>query len=315
MKILITGGLGNLGSWLTEHLLKKGFEVTTFSSRDKSILREYSFNKIFGEIENKNDLKKLFENKKWDAIIHLASVNEGNIPDYPKKALAVNALGTRNLLQLLTDCGQTNTHLIYFSTFHIYGAISGLIEEDKVFPNPKNDYAATHLFAEYYTKQFHFTHKIPYTIFRLTNSYGAPKEIDSSKWYLVLNDLAKMAVEENIIKLKSNGLARRDFVWMGDVCRVVEKCLYKGAANETFNLGSGSSFSILEIAEVVKKAYENLYSSNIEIKKNESDKNLYDEILNVSIKKLQNWINFEPQNKLHEEANAVFDLLEKTSDN
>ncbi len=310
MKVLITGGLGNLGSWITEHLLKSGFEVTTFSSRDRNVLRQHQFERLFGQIENEDDLKRLVRDRSWDVIIHLASINEGNAPSYPEKALAVNAAGTRKLLQALAD-HNLKAHFIYISTFHIYGLSSGTVEEDKSFPSPKNDYAATHLFAEYYVKQFHSAHQIPFTIFRLTNSYGAPKEIDSSKWYLILNDLAKMAAKKRKIKLSSNGHARRDFIWMGDVCQAVEKCLAKGAADDVFNLGSGASISTLEVAETVKKAYEDKYSVPIEIEVNSSDTNAYNGILNVSIEKLQNWISFIPENKMSEEAAALFDLLDQ----
>lgn len=311
MKVLITGGLGNLGAWITAHLVESGFEVTTFSSRDRDVLREYQFERCFGSVENKNDLEKLFSNKSWDAVIHLASINEGNLPGYGEKALAVNTLGTRNLLQTIAGGETQPAHFMYFSTFHIYGADTGLITEDASFPNPKSDYASTHLFAEYYVKQFHFSHKIPFTIFRLTNSYGCPKEIGNSKWHLVLNDLAKTAVEKNVIKLNSNGRQQRDFIWMGDVCKAVEKCFGKNSANDVFNLGSGSSISMLKVAETVKKAYEDTYFQPMEIQINNSDTNQYDDSLKVSTAKLQNWITFEPQNKMYEEAVAIFSLLKK----
>lgn len=317
MKILITGGLGNLGSWITEHLLDSGFEVTTFSSRDRDVLRERAFERVFGEVENERDLERLFSGKSssWDAVIHLASVNEADEPNYPQRALAVNALGTRNLLQALAGNGGNGggraAHFIYFSTFHVYGLSAGEVREDAAFPSPKNDYASTHLFAEYYVKQFYSSHKIPFTIFRLTNSYGCPKQLNNSKWYLVLNDLARTAAEQKIIKLSSNGRPRRDFVWMKDVCSAVEKCVRKGAANDVFNLGGGASVTMSEVAETVKKAYEDLYSLPIEIQKNESDTKRHDEapLLRVSISKLQAWIDFEPQNKLYEEATAILKLL------
>ena len=73
--------------------------------------------------------------------------------------------------------------------------------------NPKNDYASTHLFAEYYVKQFGLTHGLQYTILRLTNSYGSPTFVDSNKWYLVLNDLTRSAYENGRIIIKSNGKA------------------------------------------------------------------------------------------------------------
>ena len=308
-RILITGGLGNLGSWITGFLFNKGYAVTTFSSRNRSVLSNLSFERIFGDINDENQVKDLLKQGPWDIIIHLASINEGNVPGYARQALNINTWGTRNLLQAIAD-SSPSTHFIYFSTFHIYGASSGNIIEEVSQPAPKNDYAATHLFAEYYVKQFNHTHSIPYTIFRLTNSYGSPREITGTKWYLILNDLARMAVQENKIKLNSNGLSQRDFIWMGDVCEVVDKCIVKGTANTIFNLGNGNSISMIDVANIVQKAYTDYFSVTVPIQKNESDKNTY-ESLQVSIEKLQQWINFTPQNKMYDEAIAIFELLRK----
>jgi UDP-glucose 4-epimerase len=311
MKVLVTGGLGNLGSWITESLILNGDQVTTFSKGDRDVLKQYTFERIFGEIDNEADVAKLFSNNSWDVIIHLASVNEGNAPNYFNTAIKVNTIGTRNLLNALSLVNNT-THFIYFSTFHVYGLNSGLINEN-ISPEPKNDYASTHLFAEYYVKQYHYSKRIPYTTIRLTNSYGAPKETSSSKWYLILNDLAKMAYEKGVIKLNSNGKPARDFVWMGDVCNAVKQCMLKGPANDTYNLGGGKTMTMLDVAQVIKQAYQDYFSKPIDIKVNAADVNEYDSTLQVSIEKLKSWIDFESNDKLYLEATEVFNLLKQST--
>jgi nucleoside-diphosphate-sugar epimerase len=205
--------------------------------------------------------------------------------------------------------GQTQTHLIYFSTFHVYGAESGNVTEDSTALLPKNDYGISHLFAEYYIRQFHQAYNIPYTIFRLTNSYGCPKEINNSKWYLVVNDLAKNAAEKKSIILNSNGQPRRDFIWMGDVCTAVDKCISKGPANSLFNLGMGKNMSMMEVAEIVQKAGQEYFSDNISIVTNSTDKKNYDNSLTVSVDKIKNWINFSTQDKMKDEVLSIFKLL------
>ena len=308
MKILITGGLGNLGSWLAEYFVLKGDEVTTFSSNDRNVLKQLNFERIFGNITDENDVKELMKTK-WDAIIHLASLNEGNIPGYAKRALEINAWGTRNLFQQMVDGVNRSSHLLYFSTFHVYGADAGMISEDNSFLKPRHDYGTTHLFAEYYVQQFNVSHGIPYTIFRLTNSYGCPKEMNSSKWYLVLNDLARNAFEKRSITLNSNGLPLRDFIWMGDVVNAVDKCIERGPANDVFNLGSGTSIKMIEVAQIVRQAYKDHFSETIEIKINEKDTKKYPDSLKVSIDKLKSRINFSPTEKKYDEAIRIFDFL------
>lgn len=309
MKILITGGLGNLGSWITERLAGSGHEVAVFSLNNRNVNIKYDFSRFFGDITNEEDVKKIINHQDWDAIIHLASINEGNIPGYPKKAILVNTWGSRNILQQLSSNKKKQCHFIYFSTFHVYGVSSGLISENETLLNPKNDYGATHLFAEYYIKQLHSTQEIPYTIFRLTNGYGCPKDKDSSKWHLVLNDLARSAFKNKRIQLNSNGLPTRDFIWMGDVCKAVESCLQKGPSNNIFNLGSGNSIRMIDVANIVKDAYKNYFNEIIPVEVNSSDKIIYSNDLLVSTEKLRNWIDFAPSDKMHSEAIEIFKLL------
>jgi len=314
MKILITGGLGNLGSWLTEYFITKRYDVSTFSSNDRDVLKYLNFERIFGDIADENNVNDLMKTK-WDAIIHLASLNEGNVPGYAKKALRINAWGTRNLLQQMSAGINKSSHLLYFSTFHVYGADAGTITENGTALKPRHDYGTTHLFAEYYVQQFNLSHGIPYTIFRLTNSYGCPKEISSSKWYLVLNDLARHAFEKKSIILNSNGLPLRDSIWMGDVTDAVEKCMERGPANDIFNLGSGTGIKMIDVAQIVQQAYKDHFSEEIEIRVNEKDLKKYPDTLKVSIDKIKNWINFCSSEKMYEEAIRIFDFLKDKNNN
>ena len=172
-KILITGGLGSIGSWLSEYFSSK-YDVYVLS---KNIQNKLSCKHtiIQADITNLDELKSKL-NVTFDYCIHTASYNESFQENYAQKALKVNALGTRNLVETLKDTNIKN--FIYLSTFHVYGASSGRISEENDL-NPKNDYASSHLFAEFYLKQFFYTHNFQSVIFRLTNSYGAPKFIKS----------------------------------------------------------------------------------------------------------------------------------------
>lgn len=308
-KILITGGLGNLGSWLTRHFCALGWEVTVLGTSFRPILPEFTFNFITCDITNFDLCKKVLSNCFFDYVIHTASFNDTFMPNYALKSLEINALGTRNILESLEKTNLNN--FIYLSTFHVYGHAKGEITENTP-TAPIHDYATTHLFGELYVEQFHRNTNLPYTIIRLTNSYGCPIEKSSSKWYLILNDLAKMAVSENKIILKSNGKPSRDFIWMGNVCEAMEKiCLLKNAPNDVFNLSGEQSYSMLEIAEKVQNAYSEVYKNKILIRTNELDLNEYPRNINVSSEKLKNLIVFQTSDKIEEEAKKIFELLSK----
>ncbi|AWW00648.1 NAD-dependent epimerase/dehydratase family protein [Arcticibacterium luteifluviistationis] len=306
-KILITGGLGNLGSWLTEHFCNQGYDVTVLTKRLRKLEFDSPFKTLVCDISSQTDCsEKLTE--KYHTVIHCASMNEHKDDSYPKDALLVNSLGTRNILEALNS--NKPEHFIYFSTFHVYGKNTGEITEetDTV---PMNDYGITHLFAEYYVKQYHAKFDIPYSIIRLSNSYGCPKDYDSSKWYLILNDLSKMAFKEKKIVLKGNGLASRDFIWMGDVCQIIEELSRNTATNNTFNLSSEKSYSLLDIAEAVQTAFQNQFGERLEIKLNTNDPYKPGEPMYINSSKIKRQINYKAEAHFVEEAENIFKFLEK----
>jgi UDP-glucose 4-epimerase len=301
-RVLITGGFGNLGSWLSEYFYNKRYSVFILSRSIKGS----SYNIIKADITNIEKLRdELYMD--FDYVIHTASYNEFFHENYAKKALLVNALGTRNLIEVLKDRGIKR--FIYLSTFHVYGESSGVIREDTPL-NPKNDYASTHLFAEYYLKQFYSNYNFPSVILRLTNSYGSPKSIDSSKWYLVLNDLAKSAFLDKKIILKSNGKAVRDFIYMGDVCKIIEKS-FKFTPNSILNLSSNMTYSMLYLAKKVQLVYKQRYNKELEILINREDSSIGRD-LSVDNSKLKSLIDIEFSNRFEDEISNIFDLLEQS---
>lgn len=304
-KVLVTGGFGNLGSWITLHLASLGYEIYVLTRKEKHKFKNIKYSVIECDITNLEELKEKL-NFDFDFCVHCASFNEFFLPNYPQNALKINTLGTRNLLEVLSSKKLKN--FIYFSTFHVYGSSSGVIDENTPL-NPKNDYASTHLFAEYYVKQFAFTHNVKYTIFRLTNSYGVPTFSDTSKWYLVLNDLVKSAYENKKIVIKSNGKAKRDFIWMGDVVKVVEKVLEKPATNDIYNLCANKSYEIIEFANIVQKQYKNKYHNKIDIEINKEDKTIYDNLI-VKNDKLNSIIPYKTHDMIEDEVNKILNLLE-----
>lgn len=319
MKILVTGAFGNLGAYMAQGLSKAGHIVGAAGRNVRKealgILDEVQaplVQLISMDCTDENQVELVLA-AGWDAIVHLASANDNFLPEYAKMALDANTWATRVLLEKVSQLDK-KPHLVYFSTFHVYGKSTGTITEETPVA-PVHDYASTHFFAEEYVRQFHRTHQIPFTIIRLTNSYGAPLQQDSSKWYLVLNDLAKMAFETKTIKMKSNGLAQRDFVWMPDVVDAVHRLLEIPATNTQYNLGRGKSCRLIEIAEAVQSAYFSRFGEKLPIEMNLGDTAAHEIPLVVQIDKLQSVISFQPEDHFETEALRIFALLEGQGSN
>ena len=299
-KVLITGGLGNLGSNITQEFSKCGYDVYVLTLKEKCKLLNSVYTVIEADISDLENLKIKLDIE-FDYCVHLASFKE----NYPRKALTVNSLGTRNLLEVLA--GKNLKRFIYFSTFHVYGANDGLVNELSAL-NPKNDYASTHLFAEYYVKQFGVMSGLNYTIFRLSNCYGAPLFKNTNKWYLILNDLVRSAYENHKIIIKSNGKISKDFIWMQDVVSITHQAL-KLRKNGIYNLSSNKSYQLIEIANMIKFEYEKRYNKTIRIKINKDDKTEYKNLV-VSNSKLRNELDIELHEMFSVEINKIFNLLE-----
>lgn len=269
LRCLVTGGLGYAGAWICDCLAQKGHTLFIVSRKNEKPNLGFPYTLVCADLAELSPAAiaaKLPEPP--DSVIHAASYNEAFDPDYPRKALLANALGTRNLLEALTlRCG-ANTPLplfIYLSTFHVYGRNHGHIDENTPV-RPRNDYALTHLFGEEYCRMFAATRALPHIILRISNGYGAPKTQQSTKWYLLLNDLCKKAVETGELVLHSSPSTRRDFVWLGDLAAVVEKLLHnRDLAGSVFNVASGKSVSIGDVATLVSEAAADLTGKQIPV--------------------------------------------------
>lgn len=304
MNILVTGGLGNLGSWLVNVLLEK-HTVTVLARNERHVINHYNYRFVQADITQQEQLNQAIDCY-YDVCIHTASYNEHFQVNYAKDALLINSLGTEFLCQALSRYGVGQ--LVYFSTFHVYGKSDGIVEESTPI-NPINDYGLTHFFAEKYIEKHHRLNGLNYAILRLSNSYGCPTFKDSDKWYLALNDLCHQAFQLQSIQLKSNGLATRDFIWMGDVVEVTWQLIHLSQPlNDTFNLSAGISYSLNQMVDRVQSAYRQEFGEEVPVMVNEMDKSSPTSLF-VSNEKLSVYIDHKYQNKIESEAKKIFQLL------
>ena len=303
-KLLITGGLGNLGSWITEYAMKY-FDVTVLTRKDRDVKIKRDFELILADLSDEPSLCEALKGKNFNYVIHAGSVNDSFIDGYMSLSYKVNSFGTRNLIKALNL--EVIEHFIYLSTFQVYGVYGGLIKEETK-TMPKNDYGMSHLLSEYFIEMDMPAEK--YSVIRLTNSFGCPKDLDSSKWYLILNDLSRSAYYNKEIKLGGNGNALRDFVWMGDVSEALLNLLNLKPLNEVYNLSRGKTSSMYDIAEAVQTAYQQFYGHHLSIYTNKSDKSCADPSLVVSSSKINQRLEIIHHDKLVEESIAIFKLLE-----
>lgn len=254
MNILITGGNGYIGQYLANYFSGENVYITARIPKRENERRMI--------LEEEDTIDGICED--IDVVIHTASMDERVISQESKKALLVNAYGTRKLyLDALTYHVKK---FFYLSTFHVYGKVTEQIVTEESATEPMSDYGLTHLFAEQYLRQLHLhkEHEMCTFILRLTNGVGLPG-FGVDKWYLAFNDFCRSAVREKRIVLKSNGLPRRDFIAIPDICTAVDALMRVENDFEVYNVSSQNTFSIREIALMVKRVYEKMTGLEVEL--------------------------------------------------
>lgn len=201
------------------------------------------------------------------AVVHLAGHNEVVARQEPDRALAETALGARHVAEAARAAGVER--VVYVSTVHVYGppADGEVLTEDRA-PAPRSTYAIARLTCEHLLAQA----DLDLVVLRLSNALGPPADPTVDRWTLVASDLCRQATLTGSMALHSAGLQWRDFVDLGDVCRVI------GASTDpdrvaagVYNLASGRSRTIRSIAELVQDTFERLTGTRPELRAPDPD--------------------------------------------
>lgn len=302
--ILITGGLGYLGIRITDYLLTLGYEIRIATSRSSPIVPE-TFNAcecVKIDLNNEESLYNAVDGAEY--IIHLAALDADSSKKNPESALLVNGLGTLKLLSIAES--QSIKRFLYMSTVHVYGSpLRGLITESSA-TQPMHSYSITHRLAEDYVISYNQQNSLAGVVFRLSNAVGSPSDGEGSAWKLVVNDLCKQVVINKSIQLHSNRYLLRDFVPMTTVVKAVSDSLTNPSyVGEIFNLSSGISLSLGELADLISVRSQRLLGFKPNIYFNGVNENNYlKQNLIISNTKLRD-LGFEIEQDISKEIDKI----------
>ena len=252
LRILITGGLGLVGGRLANHLLQEGHQVVIGSRKTTeppALLSQAKVDKI------EYDDQAALENHCYgiDVIIHAAGMNAQACIDNPEAALSFNGEMTARLVTAANRAGVLR--FIYLSTAHVYTSpLVGIITELTPTKN-LHPYATSNLLGENAVIDKCKFGKTQGIVLRLSNAFGAPIYKDVNCWALLINDLCKQAIQTRKLVLRTSGLEERDFIGLSNVCHGIEYfVLAQSKAKQVgiFNMGSGVSHTVLEIASLIQ---------------------------------------------------------------
>ncbi|TGM82677.1 SDR family oxidoreductase [Leptospira levettii] len=285
-KVLITGGFGFLGSRIAEHLGNLGFQVS-LGSRTSRLVPQ-SLKNCKPVITNWNDTSQLRNVcAEQDVIIHTAGMSAEDCAKDPIASFEFNCIGT---MKLLEAC-KTNVRkkFIYLSTAHVYGSpLVGKLTEDSI-PRNNHPYATSHLAGEFGVNYANAKGDIEGYNLRLSNGFGTPILEEVNCWKLFVNDLCKQAVTIRELTIHSNEEQQRDFIPISNITKTIEMIIHQKypLSQNTFNLGSGISLTLMEMAKKIQSRTNHLFRFSPEIRTNPNLKNSNGGFLEYNIDRLK----------------------------
>jgi len=255
MRILVAGANGYLGGRISQYLAARGNKVIALVHHrptDSNSWLSRMERVVEGDATNQDVLLSAVQDK-VDCIIFTISLDHRVSGRDPLNTLAVNVGIFWKLLDIYAQKG--GGRVIYLSTQQVYGRYNaGEVINEKTHLLPASPYALTHMYCEDLCSLYTRERGLNCINIRLSNSFGAPVFADCNCWWLVINDFCKTALQEEGLKLLSDGTPQRDFIPVADVCRAIEMMAALPASalkHMTYNLGSGKSHTILEVAHKV----------------------------------------------------------------
>lgn len=250
MKLLVTGGLGFIGSNFILYVLKNypEFKITNidaeFLGSNRKNLKELKNNKnyhcIKGNINNKKLIEKLVS--KNDALINFAAEShvDRSILD-SKPFLESNIMGVYTLLDAIRQ-KKTKTRFIQISTDEVFGSLSvGYAKEKDIF-RPSNPYSASKASAELIAESYVKTYGSDIVITRCTNNFG-PRQFPEK---LIPKTIIR--AEKNMrVPIYGNGKNKRDWLYVEDHCDAIMKVFLKGKSGESYNISSSNELTNLAL--------------------------------------------------------------------
>lgn len=256
MKVLVTGGAGFIGTnYVHYHLEKRPddeivvLDALTYSG-NKENLAGLDLKFIEGRIEDSNLVNKLFEEEKFDWVVHFAAEShvDRSIKN-PGIFVQTNVLGTQILLDAAKTYGVKRFH--HVSTDEIYGDLglnstNKFTEESPIIPS--SPYSASKASSDLMCLAYLRTFEVPITISRCSNNYGPYQSVEN-----FIPRMISLAEKNQKLQIYGDGSNIRDWLYVRDHCEAILTILEKGKIGEIYNIGGDSELKNIEVAKMILK--------------------------------------------------------------
>ena len=255
LKILVTGGAGNVGGALARKLVenKNYFVViadnlSTGSEEKLPSNQNSNWNFVYCDVNNYKEISEIMLVHKFDYVFHYAAV-VGVKRTQENPIMVLNDIeGIRNVLQLSKN---TSVKRVFFSSSsEVYGEPVELPQHEETTPlNSRVPYAVVKNVGESYFRSFFKSFGLPFTIFRFFNTYGPNQSKD-----FVVSRFLSLALKNQDITVYGDGLQTRTFCYVSDNVGTCIKIFEENLAiNDVINIGGAQEMTILDLANLIIK--------------------------------------------------------------
>lgn len=258
-KILVTGAAGFIGARTTQLLLEQGIDVVGVDNlndyydvqlkkhRLANLEKNKNFHFYYGDIEDIQILRRIFQEHSFDSVINLAArAGVRYSQENPFVYMTTNAMGTLNLLELMREFSVKK--IVLASTSSLYAGQPLPFTENLSVNTPISPYAATKKAAEVMAYTYHYLYGIDVSICRYFTVYGPAGRPDMSPFRFI-----KWIYEGTPITLYGDGNQSRDFTFVEDIAKGTIAAL-QPVGYEIFNLGRGDSpISLNKMIEMIEE--------------------------------------------------------------
>jgi dTDP-glucose 4,6-dehydratase len=258
-KVIVTGGLGFIGSNLIKVLNQKKFFIinidkVSYASNKKNIppnIQNYKFYKE--NINNKNFIIRILEKYQPSLVFNLAAeTHVDKSIDGPKSFINSNILGVFNLLEAIRMYNK-KLKLINVSTDEVYGDINKLSSKENDAYNPSSPYSASKASGDLLIKSYIRTYNLPAVITNCCNNYG-PNQYPEK----LIPTIIYKIIRNETIPIYGNGKNVREWIHVNDHCEALIKIAINGKIGESYNIGSGVKIQNIELMNKIISIFKKI---------------------------------------------------------